>query len=213
MRVRPKRSRKVNVVPIQDRTTRRVAPSDLGDEAPMEERAEDVVAVDAADALDLAPGAWLPVGDHRQRLERRRRQACLLAGRVGGEPCPDARRGGELPRVILALEPDPALTGLELVGKVAERTLRLQRGTPPSCASSAVVSGRSAMKRTASKYACELARFERTLTRQGLVLARRRALVAHDPASATAWRVIGPNSSSWLAAPGGGARARARREA
>ena len=80
----------------------------------MEQRANHVVRVDAADPIDLGSGAGLAIGDDRQRLEGRRRHSRHLAGRVAGKPLPHLGRRHELVRVFKALQPQSASGGFEL---------------------------------------------------------------------------------------------------
>ena len=61
--------------PVQDRATRRVRTAELDDEPAVQQAADGVVRIDAADALDRGARDRLPVGDDRKRLEARRARA------------------------------------------------------------------------------------------------------------------------------------------
>ena len=80
----------------------------------MEQRADDVVGIHTADALDVRAGARLAVRDDGQRLECGRREARFLPRGVGGEPRADLRCGDQLPGAVVVLDAQPAAVFVEV---------------------------------------------------------------------------------------------------
>src|SRR5256885_1349467 len=69
--------------PVQNGATGGLFATPFFDEAPRGERVEGLVAVDAADRLDFGSRHRLAVGDHRQRLQRGRREPEPVGAEVG----------------------------------------------------------------------------------------------------------------------------------
>ena len=83
--VSPKRSRNSKPVPYRNGRPGRVGAAQLDDEAAMQQRADGVVGVDAADALDGRLRDGLAVGDDGQGLEAGRRQPDRVRADVAGD--------------------------------------------------------------------------------------------------------------------------------
>ena len=103
---------------VQERPAGRLRPAQLDDEAPVEQRADRVVRVDAADPLHRRLGHGLAVGDDRERLERGRREADGVDADVAGDQRAGVGRRDELDAVARQHEPDPAIGQRDL--EVAE---------------------------------------------------------------------------------------------
>ena len=95
-RCQPEALQEVEAGAVQDRPAGRVRAALLHDQPPMQQAAHHVVGVDAADALDDAARDRLAIGDDRQRLERRGRQADALGADVSRDQRPGLGRGREL---------------------------------------------------------------------------------------------------------------------
>ena len=103
---------------VQERPAGRVGPAELDDEPAMDQRPDRVVRVDAPDPLDRRLRDGLAVGDDRQRLERRRRQADGIGADVAGDERAALGRRGQLDPVAVDEQADPAVAERDL--QVAE---------------------------------------------------------------------------------------------
>src|SRR5438552_17419155 len=68
--------------PVQDGATGGLFATALLDESPRRERIEGLVAIHPADRLDLRAGDRLAVGDHRESLQRSRREPQAVGAEI-----------------------------------------------------------------------------------------------------------------------------------
>ena len=110
--------------PVADGATRAVVASRLGDQAALEQAGDGRVGGDPADAGDLRPAARAEVGDDRERLQGRLREASLdrpleeAAAGLGG-----LARGAEGVAAGDVLQHDPAAPLAVPIGEQPEREL------------------------------------------------------------------------------------------
>ena len=150
--VSPNRSRNSKPVPYRNGRPGRVRAAELDDQPAMEQGPDRVVRIDAADPLDRRLRDRLAVGDDRQRLERRRRQADRVGADVAGDQRAALGRGRELDPVAVDQQADAAARGAT-TSRSPSRASTVARSVPASAAISRRDSGRSATNRSASRAA------------------------------------------------------------
>ena len=153
--VSPNRSRNSKPVPYRNGRPGRVRAAQLDDEPPVEQRPDRVVRVDATDPLDRGLRHRLAVGDDRERLERRRREADGVRADVAGDERAGVRRRDQLDAVARQDEPDPAARAARPRGRRGARRPsrgRRRRG-PRSRGGSAAARRRTAAPRAGPRSA------------------------------------------------------------
>ena len=110
--------------PVANRSTRSIVAACLGDQAALEQAGDGRVGGDAADASDLGPAARAEVGNDRERLHRRLREATLdraleeaTAGLGGLARAAEGVAAGDV------LQHDPAAPLAVAIGEQPERKL------------------------------------------------------------------------------------------
>jgi hypothetical protein len=123
---------------VMKRTPQAFTPADDVDQAALVKRFENRPRTDTPDLLDLGATDWLPVGNYRERFERRRRQSLRPRGKLRplyrfgvlgpGQYLPTSGNRHELDTVTIGVVVMPQLLerGLERLRFVGVRSYRAQ---------------------------------------------------------------------------------------